>query len=39
MTEYSVKNDETLVELTLLGSDGAYEELIKRHEGAVKGSA
>ena len=39
MTEYSVKNDETLVELTLLGSDGAYEELVKRHESAVKGSA
>lgn len=39
MDEYSIKSDETLVELSLLGNSRAYEELVKRHERAVKRSA
>ncbi|MBQ7671339.1 MAG: RNA polymerase sigma factor [Clostridia bacterium] len=39
MNNYSDKTDETLVELTLLGNDEAYEELVVRHEKAVKGTA
>ncbi len=36
MTDYK---DEVLVEMTLLGNNGAYEELVIRHEKAVKGTA
>ena len=39
MDEYSIKSDETLVKLSLLGNSRAYEELVKRHERAVKKSA
>ncbi len=39
MTEYFDKDDTTLVELTLLGESRAYEELVTRHERAVKGTA
>lgn len=39
MNAYSDKNDETLVELTLLGDDSAYEELVNRHEHSVMGTA
>ena len=39
MTNYSDKPDYTLVELTLLGNDQAYGELVTRHEKAVKGTA
>ncbi len=39
MTAYSDKEDNTLVELTLLGEDRAYEELVTRHERAVMGTA
>ena len=39
MTNYSDKPDEILVELTLLGNEQAYGELVTRHEKAVKGTA
>ncbi|MBQ9544004.1 MAG: RNA polymerase sigma factor [Clostridia bacterium] len=39
MKDLSFKTDETLVELTLLGNDSAYSELVTRHEKAVKGTA
>ena len=39
MTNFSDKTDGTLVELTLLGNDQAYGELVTRHEKAVKGTA
>ena len=39
MNIYSEKNDEVLVELTLLGDENAYRELVVRHEKAVKGTA
>ena len=39
MTVYNDKNDEVLVELTLLGDEKAFEELVIRHEKAVKGTA
>ncbi len=39
MTEYNDKKDDVLVELTLLGNSEAYEELVIRHERAVKGTA
>ena len=39
MKNNSAMTDETLVELTLIGNDSAYEELVKRHEKAVKGAA
>ena len=39
MPNYSGKNDETLVELSLLGDDSAYAELISRHQRAVMGTA
>ncbi len=39
MKNVSAMNDATLVELTLIGNDSAYEELVKRHEKAVKGTA
>ena len=39
MKSYSEKNDETLVELTLLGDDSAFEELVLRHQRAVMGTA
>lgn len=39
MNEHFNRNDETLVELTLLGDGTAYEELVTRHQRAVKGTA
>lgn len=39
MTDFQKQNDEVLVELTLLGNDKAYEQLVIRHERAVKGTA
>lgn len=39
MPNYSEKNDETLVELSLLGDDSAYAELVSRHQRAVMGTA
>ena len=39
MNEHFNKNDETLVELTLLGDGTAYEELVTRHQRAVMGTA
>lgn len=39
MNSYSDKHDETLVEMTLLGNTKAYEELVVRHQRAVKGTA
>lgn len=39
MNRYSDEKDDILVELTLLGNEEAYEELVLRHENAVKGSA
>ena len=39
MPNYSGKNDETLVELSLLGDDSAYAELVSRHQRAVMGTA
>ena len=39
MTVYNDKKDDTLVELTLLGNEKAYEELVRRHEKAVMGTA
>ncbi len=39
MTEFFDKDDSTLVQLTLLGKETAYEELVTRHERAVKGTA
>lgn len=39
MKAHTDKNDETLVELTLLGDKTAYEELVLRHQRAVMGTA
>ena len=39
MTKYAVMNDETLVEICLLGESGAFEELVMRHENAVMNTA
>lgn len=39
MNEHFNRNDETLVELTLLGDGTAYEELVTRHQRAVMGTA
>ena len=39
MNNHSDKNDKTLVELTLLGDESAYEELVDRHQSAVMGTA
>ncbi len=39
MTKYAVMNDETLVEICLLGESGAFEELVMRHENAVMSAA
>ena len=39
MTKYAVMNDETLVDLCLLGESGAFEELVTRHERAVMNTA
>ncbi len=39
MNKHSDKNDQTLVELTLLGEESAYEELVARHRRAVMGTA
>lgn len=32
---HTVKNDKTLVELTLLGDEPAYDELVDRHQRSV----
>ena len=39
MNNHFDKTDETLVELTLLGDESAYEELVTRHQRAVMGTA
>lgn len=39
MIQYYDLKDETLVELTLLGNDKAFEELVLRHERAVRQTA
>lgn len=39
MKKHSDQNDKTLVELTLLGDETAYEELILRHQSSVMGTA
>lgn len=39
MNDWSVKKDSDLVEMTLCGSSRAFEELVTRHESAVKGTA
>ncbi|MBP5609902.1 MAG: RNA polymerase sigma factor, partial [Clostridia bacterium] len=39
MKEYAEKPDDALVELTLLGNEAAFAELVTRHEKAVKGTA
>ena len=39
MKEYGEKTDQVLVELTLLGNEQAFSELVTRHEKAVKGTA
>ena len=39
MNKYSEKNDPTLVDLTLLGDDSAFEELVERHQKRVLGTA
>ncbi|MBQ6660985.1 MAG: RNA polymerase sigma factor [Lachnospiraceae bacterium] len=39
MKNYQGMNDETLVRISLLGEDKAYEELVKRHGKAVLGTA
>lgn len=39
MTKYRDHKDDTLVQLALLGEDEAFEELVTRHERAVKGTA
>lgn len=39
MNKYSEMNDGSLVQLTLLGEDRAYEELVIRHEKSVLGTA
>ena len=39
MKAYRDKKDDVLVEMTLLGSEQAYEELVTRHQNAVKGTA
>lgn len=39
MNDFKDKKDSFLVEMSLLGSNKAYEELIIRHEKSVKGTA
>ncbi len=39
MNKYNGYDDTTLVEMTLLGDNGAYGELVSRHEKAVMGTA
>lgn len=39
MNEYSEKADPTLVDLTLLGDNSAFEELVERHQKRVLGTA
>ncbi len=39
MKNYKEKSDGTLVELSLLGEQSAYEELVRRHEKSVLGTA
>lgn len=39
MNGFTDKTDDTLVEMTLLGSDSAFEELVTRYEKKVKGTA
>lgn len=39
MNKYNEKNDETLVQMTLLGDSQAFDALVLRHERAVKGTA
>ncbi len=39
MKNYKEHKDSTLVDMTLLGDERAFEELVKRHEKSVKGTA
>ena len=39
MNQYSDKDDTTLVQMTLLGNQSAFEELVARHQRAVKSAA
>lgn len=39
MKNYKEHRDDALVEMTLLGNECAYEELVTRHQNAVKGTA
>lgn len=39
MDSFKENKDETLVQLSLLGNEKAYEELVLRHERSVKGTA
>ena len=39
MNKYFEKDDSTLVQMTLLGDETAFEELVTRHQRAVKGTA
>ncbi|PWM65341.1 MAG: hypothetical protein DBX61_10475 [Clostridiales bacterium] len=39
MNKYFEKDDSTLVQMTLLGDESAFEELVTRHQRAVKGTA
>ncbi len=39
MNQYHDKDDSTLVQMTLLGDKSAFEELVIRHQRAVKGTA
>ena len=39
MNKYSDKDDQFLVEMTLLGDEAAYEALVLRHQRAVMGTA
>ena len=39
MNKYHDKDDSTLVQMTLLGDQSAFEELVTRHERAVNGTA
>ena len=39
MVDYDKKKDSTLVDMTLLGDEKAYEALVRRHESKVLGTA
>ncbi len=39
MAQYTDHKDSTLVQMTLLGNEQTFEELVSRHERAAKGTA